>query len=586
MMSSEDMEDKGEEKDISKEKLGFFSGIWGAVEGKFPQLAKKLKDIRVQAFLLFLILLIFYLNLITWDFSNSPDSIGYGLTLKNWFEKGNIDNYDLLRPSHPLVMPLAILFTYLMVPLIGPNYLLSFAILDAILGAGTVAIFYLVCYIFVHNRKLSLICSLGLAFSFAFWYHCEMAEDRSLCFILFTLYIPVLFSFMGEIKPFRRFEALKTWQKGLFTGLLLGLTVAAHITFVLVFLFTLILGWKYFGLKFFKSARFIWFLIGTVMVCGIVFGATAWALEVGTVGEFFGIFTGYHAGGRGEIYFALANPESFSLVSQFQGLTGGVFTTVFMFISDSPGYRAAIIGVGAAVFLVMAYFIIYARKNRVVNSLYILMVIWFVHYFFFSPDDRNSWVYLLIPIWLVVCVSANIMLREGVTLMLAKRRLSDKAMKALTPVIITLVVIILLNNIFVFADAHFNQDERKKLAQFVDDNIPDDNAIIIVDDSTVTFFNYYSEKEALDFRDIILNSQISDYVNDSFSDGDAIYIADFWINDSYIVAEGVRYKQSYDERLAQHREYITAFNSMYTYELAFEYEWSNIYRITAVNETR
>jgi MFS family permease len=575
-----DVENEHEEGvKTAPKKQGFLSHMMATLEKKYPKLMELLKDIRVQAFLLFLILLIFYLNLIIWDFYFSSDSIGYGLTVKNWFEEEEVDNYNLLRPAHPLTMPMAILFTYLVRPIIGSNYLLSYAILDAILGAATVAVFYLVCLKFVDNRKFSLICSLALAFSFAFWENCEMAEDKSLGFFLFTLYIPLLFAFVGEIKPFKWFDGLKAWQKGLVTGIFLGLVIAAHFSFVLLFLFFLFLGWRYRGLKFFKSSGFILSLLGTALVCGIVFGIVAFALEVSSFGDFIGMFTQYHTGEGGEQYFALAKPGEFSLTTQLRGTAGGVFTTLFMFISQNTGYKVIIIAIGAIVLLIMAYILLYARKNKVVSSFYVLMVIWFANYFFFAPDDRNAWVYLLIPVWLSICIGLDIIEKEGLRLIFLKRKLPDKVTKAITPAMVAVVIVLLLNNTIVFSDAHFNHDEREKFVNFVDQNILDDDAIFIVDESMTEFFSYYSDKESINFAGVVLNPQISDYINNSFDNGTAIYLGEYWLLDSYVKVGSPRTERTYEERLELHREYITNFNSMYTYELAYPYEWSDIYRI-------
>ncbi|MEE9151261.1 MAG: hypothetical protein V3U20_05435 [Thermoplasmata archaeon] len=491
MNSKENVENETERPaDTIPKKSGFSGGALATLKSRYPKLMELLRDLRVQAFILFILLSVFYLNLIIWDFYFSADSMGYGLILKGWFEEGEISGYDLLRPAHPLTMPLAILFTYPMLPLIGSNYLLGYAILDAILGAFAVSIFYLVCLKFVQNRKFSLICSLALAFSFTFWENSEMAEDRILGFVLLILYIPLLFTFLGEIKPFKWFENLKTWQKGLITGIFMGLVIVAHFSFVLLFLFSLILGWRYHGLKFFKSPSFIWYLIGTALVSGIVFGVVALVLEVGNVGEFIGMFFGYHGGEAGAQYFALSDPGSFSLTVQFRGLAGGVFTAFFMFISEDPLYKAAIIGIGAIMILIIAYIMINARKNKVVSSFYLLMVIWFAHFFFFAPDDRNSWAYLLVPIWLSVCIGLDIISKEGVSLIILKRRLPDKAVKAIPQAVSILIAVMFINNTIVYANAHFNRDEREKFVHFVVNNVQDDSAIIIVDESTGVFFSY------------------------------------------------------------------------------------------------
>jgi hypothetical protein len=581
MALAEDVEKEHEEGiKTSPKKQELLNRIMTTLEKKYPKLMELLKDIRVQAFLLFLILLIFYLNLIIWDFYFSSDSIGYGLAVKNWFEKGEVDNYNLLRPAHPLTMPLAILFTYLVKPIIGSNYLLSYAILDAILGAATVAIFYLVCLKFVNNRKFSFVCSLALAFSFAFWENGEMAEDKSLGFLLFTLFIPLLFAFVGEIKLFKWFEGLNTWQKGLITGTFMGSVIAAHFSFVLLFPFFLFLGWRYKGLKFFKSSGFIFSIIGIALICGIIFGIVALALDVGSFGDFIGMFTQYHTGEGGEQYFALAKPGEFSLTTQLRGTAGGVFTTLFMFISENTGYKILIIGIGAIVLLIMAYILLYARKNKVVSSFYVLMVIWFANYFFFAPDDRNAWVYLLIPVWLSICIGLDIMEKEGMRLIFLKRKLPDKVTKAITPTMVAVVVILLINNIFVFGDAHFNHDEREKFVNFVDGKISDDDAIFIVDESMTEFFSYYSDKESINFAGVVLNPQTSVRINESFENGSAIYLGEYWLLDSYVKVGSPRTERTYEERLELHRAYVAKFNSMYTYELAYTYEWSDIYRIT------
>jgi hypothetical protein len=573
----EELETYADEK--TQEKKGFLQKIIGAIDAKNPKLGKLLRDIRVQAFLLFLFLLVLYLNLIIWDFYFSSDSVPYGLMLKEWFEKGGMDAYDLLRPAHPLTMPLAILFTYPMLPITGSNYLLSYAILDAILGAACVAAFYLVCYIFVHNRKLSLICSLGLAFSFAFWENSEMAEDKSLGFLLFILFIPILFSFMGETNPFKKFEKLKDWQKGLVTGVFMGLVLAAHVSFVLLFIFVLFLGWRYSGLKFFKSIGFVCFILGAAIVCIIVFGIVAMALEVDSLGGFIGMFTQYHTGEGGKEYFALAEPESFSLTTQLRGLAGGVFTTLFMFITQESAYYPMILAIGAILLFIMAIVLLQGRKNKVVSSFYFLMVIWFANYFFFSPDDRNAWVYLLVPVWLSICIGLDIISREGVKLILLKRKLPEKITSLLTPLVSVMIIILLINNGIVFADAHFNHDEREKFVNFAEANIGEENPIIIVDESTQGFFNYYSDIKAESWLDVVLDSNKSDYINSSLDNGDAVYLAEFWLNDSYVKEGGPRTERTYEARLNRHREFVAIFNSMYSYELAYVYEWSDIYRI-------
>ncbi|UCG68437.1 MAG: hypothetical protein JSV09_11565 [Thermoplasmata archaeon] len=585
MTSEGDTENKTEEQKEETPQKGLISRMFALIESRNPKLALKLRDLRIQAFILFILLSIFYLNLIIWDFYFSADSMWYGILLKNWFETGEMDNFDLFHPAHPLIMPIAIMFTHLMIPLIGKNYLLSYAIMDAILGGLAVSLFYLVCNKFINNRKYSLICSLALAFSFTFWENCEMAEDRVLGYIFLILYIPVMFSFVGEIKPFKRLESLKTWQMGLFTGIFMGLTIAVHFSLVLLFLFTLILGWRYYGLKFFISQKFIWYIIGTAIVCGIVFGLVAWALGVSNLSEFMGMFTGYHTGNRGSQYFALSDPGSIVWTAQIRGMVGGVFTAFFMFVSDNPIYNAAIIGICAVLLLLMAFIMINARKNKVVSSFYILIIIWFAHFIFFAPDDRNSWAFLLVPVWLSVGISLDIVSKEGASLMLLKRRLPDKIAKAITPIVSILIVAMFINNTIVFADAHFNHDDREKFVQFVDENIQDDDSIIIMDTTLGVFFGYFSDRETIAFVSVVTDPEVSLYINESFNSSQSIYLGEFFLLDSYVQVGSGRHEHTYEARLEFHREYVERFNSMYIIERAYEYEWSDIYIITALNET-
>jgi MFS family permease len=590
MALSEDKEELLDDEDkesipnesIQEEPKTLFDRILAPIEKKNPKLGRLFRDIRFQAFILFLLLLILYLNLIIWDFYFSSDSVPYGITMKEWFEDGEVDNYKLYFPFHPLTMPLAILFTYPMLPIVGSNYLLSYAVLNAILGAATVAFFYVVCYIFVHNRRLALVCSLALAFSFAFWENGEMAEDKSLGFLLFIMYVPLLFSYVGEISPFKRFEALKEWQKGLVLGLFMGLTIVAHLSFILLFLFTLIIGLRYKKLKFLKSSGFLFFIIGAALFCGIAFGLVAWQIGVGNLEEFIGMFTSYHTGEGGKQYFAPANPAGFSLTVQVRGMCGGVFTTLFFFISQDPGYKTAIIGIGAVVFLIIGYIIFYARKNKVVNSFYILMIIWFFNYFFFAPDDRNAWVYLLVPVWLSVCIGLDIMQREGITMVFLKRRLPDKLTGALTPVMTAVVVVLLINNGIVFSDAHFNHDEREEFINFAEANIENETSIFIVDESLDGFFTYYSDYEAESFINVVANPEVSDHINSSFENGTEIYVCEYWLLDSYIQKGSPRTERNYEARLELHKMIVAAFNSMYNYTLVYEYEWSDIYIITDI----
>jgi len=112
------------------------------------------------------------------------------------------------------------------------------------------------------------------------------------------------------------------------------------------------------------------------------------------------------------------------------------------------------------------------------------------------------------------------------------------------------------------------------------DNIQDEDALIIVDNSTAMFFKYYSDTEPLNFRFLVTDPAVSDYVNETFSNNISIYVGEFWMNDSYIKMGSGRHEQSYDARLELHREFVERFLNMYTIELAYQYEWSDIYRIT------
>jgi hypothetical protein len=582
MNSEEEIEEQTDEDIEETPRKGVFAGLYALLENKNPKLANMLTDLRIQAFILFIILLIFYLNLIIWDFYFSADSMWYGILLKDWFETGRMSNFDMFHPAHPLMMPIAIGFTQMMSPIFGDNYLLSYAVLDTIFGALAVSIFYLVCNKFLENRMYSLICSLALAFSFTFWENCEMAEDRGLGFIFLILYIPLMFSFVGEIKPFKRLENLKTWQMALVTGIFMGLTIAAHFSLVLLFLFTLIIGWRYHGLKFFKSQKFIWYLIGTALVCGIVYGLVALALGVDSLGEFIGMFTGYHTGDRGTQYFALSDPGSISWTVQIRGMAGGVFTAFFMFVSDDPLYNVAIIGICAIMLLILGYIMINARKSKVVSSFYILVIIWFTHFIFFAPDDRNSWAFLLVPIWLSVGISLEIISKEGLSLILLKRRFPDRIAKAVTPIVSILIAVMFLNNVIVFADAHFNHDEREKFVEFVDDSIQEDDAVIIMDTTLGVFFSYHSDMETIDFASVVTDPITSTHINESFNSSKPVYFGEFLILDSYVQKGSGRHEHTYEARLEFHRDRIERFNSMYIFELAYEYEFSDIYIITGL----
>ena len=586
MSAEEDEEIKVEEENVHATECGECSTCIVVRMGrKYPKLIGYLMNIRIQIFLIFVVLLLIYLNLIIWDFWFSSDSVPYGLTMKQWFEEGEIDSYELLRPAHPLAMPLAIFFTYLVRPITGDNYLLSYAILNAILGAATVALFYWVCRKFVRNMKFSLLCAAGLAFSFAFWENCEMAEDKSLGFMFLVLIIPFLFAYVGEITIHPRFDDLKDWKKGLVLGIIMGLLLASHVSFILFFLFTIILFWRYLGIKHFRSPGFIFFIIGAAAVCLIVFGIVAIALEVDSLGGFIGMFTSYHTGEGGKQYFALAEPESFSFTNQLRGTAGGVFTTFFMFLTQEGAYYPVILAVGAVVFGFLAFVLIQARKNKVVNSFYILMAIWFANYFVFAPDDRNAWVYLLVPVWLSIFIGLTKIEKEGACLCLIKRQLPNKVKTIMTPAMAIVVAILLVNNGAVFGHAHFNHDEREKFVDFINDNIPEDDAIIIVDDSFSYFFDYYSDRpdmETIHFAGVVLNPDVSGHINSSFANGTQIYVAEFWLLDSYVQKGSARGQQNYDERLERHRGLVERFNAMYEYEPAYQYEWSDIFRITNI----
>jgi len=147
------------------------------------------------------------------------------------------------------------------------------------------------------------------------------------------------------------------------------------------------------------------------------------------------------------------------------------------------------------------------------------------------------------------------------------------------------VAILLVNNGAVFADVHFNHDEREKFVNFVNDNIPEDDAIIIVDDSVLYFFDYYSDSpdmETIHFAGVVLNPDISGHINSSFANGTQIYVAEYWLLDSFVQMGSARSQQSYDERLERHQGLVDRFNAMYEYEPAYQYEWSDIFRITNI----
>jgi hypothetical protein len=258
----------------------------------------------------------------------------------------------------------------------------------------------------------------------------------------------------------------------------------------------------------------------------------------------------------------------------------------FFFISDVPGYRLGIIVVGSVIFLIVSYLVLYSYKNKIVNSLYVFYTMWFAHFFFYVPDERNAWVYLLIPIWLCVAISLQKMQKEGIKLILLRRKLPDKFKKALTPLMIIIICILLVNNSIILWNAHIHHDENEKFVNFVDENIPDDDGIFIVDSAGVLFFAYHSEKEAVAFRGLFSREETRDYINSSIENQTDVYVAQYVLLDSFIDEGGGTHPRTYESRLEQHRAMVAEFNAWYNYTLAFEYMWSDIYQITEFNMTR
>ncbi|UCE38206.1 MAG: hypothetical protein JSW00_02920 [Thermoplasmata archaeon] len=585
MGSKEDEESSTEDEGKgASEENGFFNKIMAPIDRRYPKIGKLLRDIRIQAFLLFLILLIFYINLVVWDFYFTSDTVEYGLMLKNYFEGNEVSNRDIFRPAHPLTTPLAIVFTYPMLPLIGKDYLLSFAILNSILGSLTIAVFFLICNKFVGNRKYSLICSLGLAFSFAFWENCEMAEDKHLGFLMMTLYLLFLFAYVGEMKSIKWFEALKPWQKGLVTGIFMGLTLAAHIFFALLFIASLFIIWRYEGLKFLKSIKFIFYLLGTIIICVIVFGSVAYILKVESLEEFIGLFTYVHR--PDSEYFSLSDPENFSVIIQIREMAGGVFTTLLMFISSDPIYYGTTLFLGAIVFLIMAFILISARGNKIVRSVYIMMVPFFLQGFFYGGGDRNAWVYLLTPVWLSICIGLSLINTEEIKLLFLKQNIPKKMKRYIIPMTGVIVVILLVNNGIVFYDAHVNKDLRIDYIHDTTKNIDVKNSIMLTDEPMKFFYGYYSDIETIKIIDVIRDPNVSDYINSSFENGISIYILEFWFRDSYVKVGTPKYAQTHDTRLQSHHENIARFNAMYNYRTVYYDEFSDIYQITELNQTR
>jgi hypothetical protein len=553
---------------------------------RFPFLAPIRKK-WIQTLIVFLFSLVVFLNLLTRDFYFSSDTMWYGLNMKDWFETGSLEGFDLLRPAHPITMPVAIGFHYIMSPIVGSNYLLSYAILNALLGAGTVALFYGTFDRFVQSKKYLLLCAGGMMFSFAFWENCVMAEDKALGFFLFVLFIPLIFMYFSAIKPYAWFDKMRTWQKGIILGTLLALIIGSHISFVLLFFFFLFLGWRFRGFKFFKSQELIWFTLSSALVTGIIFWMVAIVNGAGSIGELLDLILFFHKNPGDQSLFALSDPQSFSLQAQVRGTAGGLFTMFFFFINDSSTYRMGIIALGAVVFLIISYLVLYSWKNKIVYSLYVFLAMWFAHFFFYVPDERNAWVFLLIPIWLIVAMSLKKMETDGIKLILLRKKLPDSTKNLLTPLMIVVICILLINNGIVISNAHFNVDEREKFVNFVDENIQNDTAILVVDSSAVQFFDYYSDKEAVAFRGIFQDKPVRDDLNSSIENQTEVYVAQYILLDSHIEVGGASTQaRTYETRLAQHREMVALFNSWYNYTLAYSYDWSDIFVITEFNMTR
>jgi hypothetical protein len=585
MSLAEKARDKDEDDEsIAPERKTYHERIIKGIEGRSPRLASLLCDIRIEALLLFLVLLAVYINLVVRDFHFSSDSMYYGSLLKNWFDGKEVDNRAIFNPAHPLTTPLAIMFSFLMLPIIGPDYLLSFAILNAVLGSMTVAIFYIFCSRVVGNRFYSLICALGLAFSFAFWENCVMAEDRILGFLVSTLYLMILFAYVGELNTIKRFDGLKSWHKAFITGIAMGLTLAAHLFFALLFFASLIIIWRYKTLSFFKSKEFLLFLAGTFLVVAIVFSMVAYLLEVENIGEFIGLFTQVHT--PESEYFVFSNQENPSLVIPFREVAGGAFTTFLMFISNDSAYYITIICLGALIFFIIAVILISARNKKIVRSVYIIIAIWFVQGFFFGGSDRNAWVYLLVPVWLSVGIGMDTIRRQGITVPVVKFKLPRKMGGFITPLTLIIVATLFVNNGIFFANAHFNRDAKEEFVDFSKSNIDEGNSIMIADESLVFYFGYYSEIEVVNVRDVVHDPEVSNHINSSFENGSAVYVVEYWFRDSYIKKGTIKFAQTYEDRLGDHRDDVAAFNSMYEYQTAYIHDLSDIYQITDLNLSR
>jgi hypothetical protein len=109
---------------------------------------------------------------------------------------------------------------------------------------------------------------------------------------------------------------------------------------------------------------------------------------------------------------------------------------------------------------------------------------------------------------------------------------------------------------------------------------------MITDEPMMFFFSYFSDIEAINIIDVIHDPEISNYMNSSFENGTSIYILEYWFRDSYIKVGTPRAAQTYDTRLQRHHEYIAVFNAMYIYQTVFYYEFSDIYLVTELNQTR
>ncbi len=151
---------------------------------------------------------------------------------------------------------------------------------------------------------------------------------------------------------------------------------------------------------------------------------------------------------------------------------------------------------------------------------------------------------------------------------------------------IIIVVILLVNNGVVFANAHFSRDVKEEFVDFTSDNIEVESSIMIADDSLILYFGYYSDIETVSIGDVIYDSEVSDYINSSFDNGTAVYIVEYWFRESFIEKGTIKYAQTYEARLENHRENIARFNSMYVYQTAYTHGWSNIFQITELNQTR